>query len=135
MSRTPEGTFTLTEAFGALADPGSGLPYRRTTPEDWWVSDVHAPSYNTWQTCASRTCPFNTSVSEHLNSIRPYYDYAVVMDYNRFPVTKGAGSAFFLHITDGRPTAGCVAIPRSALVKIMRWLDPRQHPRIATGVV
>src|SRR5699024_6315063 len=46
VSRTPEGTFTLTEAFGALADPGSGLPYRRTTPEDWWVSDVHAPGYN-----------------------------------------------------------------------------------------
>ncbi len=30
-SRTPGGTFTLTEAFGRLADSGSALPYRVVT--------------------------------------------------------------------------------------------------------
>lgn len=133
-SRTPLGTFTLTEAFGALANPGTALPYHVTGPNDWWVSDVNAPSYNTMQTCAAAVCPFNTRLAEHLQTVTPYYDYAVVMDVNRSPVVKGGGSAFFLHVTVGRPTAGCVAIDRAALVQIMRWLNPAAHPRIATGI-
>lgn len=133
-SRTPLGTFTLTEAFGRLANPGTTLPYRVTGPNDWWVSDVRAPSYNTWQTCAKASCPFNTRLAEHLQTITPYYDYAVVMDVNRSPVVKGGGSAFFLHVSVGAPTAGCVAINKSTLVQIMRWLKPAAHPRIATGI-
>jgi L,D-peptidoglycan transpeptidase YkuD (ErfK/YbiS/YcfS/YnhG family) len=133
-SRTPLGTFTLTEAFGRLADPGTALPYHQTGPNDWWVSDTRAASYNTMQTCAKTSCPFNTRVSEHLQSITPYYNYAVVMDVNRSPVVPGAGSAFFLHVSVGQPTAGCVAIDSSTLVSIMRWLNPAQHPRIATGI-
>ncbi len=133
-SRTPLGTFTLTEAFGALANPGTALPYHVTGPNDWWVSDVNAPSYNTMQTCAKASCPFNTRLAEHLQTITPYYDYAVVMDVNRSPVVKGGGSAFFLHVTVGRPTEGCIAIDKATLVKIMRWLKPAAHPRIATGI-
>lgn len=133
-ARTPLGTFTLTEAFGALGNPGTALPYRVTGPQDWWVSDTRAATYNTWQTCAKASCPFRTGVSEHLNSIRPYYDYAVVMDVNRSPVVPGNGSAFFLHVSVGKPTAGCVAIDKASLVTIMKWLDPAQHPRIATGI-
>jgi len=131
-TRTPQGTFTLTEAFGRDADPGTALPYHQTRPNDWWVSDVHSPEYNTLQNCVD--CPFDTSVSEHLYYITPYYDYAVVMDVNRWPAVPGDGSAFFLHITDHAPTAGCVAIDRDPLLTIMRWLNPDQHPRIATGV-
>lgn len=133
-SHTPLGTFTMTEAFGTLKDPGTALPYRVTGPNDWWVSDTRAASYNTLQTCRAASCPFNTKVSEHLRFITPYYDYAVVMDVNRSPVVKGAGSAFFLHVSVGEPTAGCVAIDKATLVKIMRWLNPAQHPRIATGI-
>ena len=36
----------------------------------------------------------------------------------------GNGGAFFLHTTDGGPTAGCVAIDDGTLVEIMRWLQP-----------
>jgi L,D-peptidoglycan transpeptidase YkuD (ErfK/YbiS/YcfS/YnhG family) len=36
----------------------------------------------------------------------------------------GAGSAFFLHVSSGRPTAGCVAVPRSNMVDLLRWLKP-----------
>ncbi|MBN9608887.1 MAG: L,D-transpeptidase family protein [Actinobacteria bacterium] len=133
-SRTPLGTFTLTEAFGALANPGTALPYHVTGPNDWWVSDVNAPFYNTMQTCAKASCPFNTRLAEHLQTVTPYYDYAVVMDVNRSPVVKGGGSAFFLHVTVGKPTEGCIAIDKATLVKIMRWLKPAAHPRIATGI-
>jgi L,D-peptidoglycan transpeptidase YkuD (ErfK/YbiS/YcfS/YnhG family) len=38
--------------------------------------------------------------------------------------TPGAGSAFFLHVTNGSATAGCVAIAGGTLTAIMRWLRP-----------
>jgi len=132
-SATPIGSFTLTQAFGHDADPGTALPYRQTTPADWWISEP-GKLYNTEQHCSSN-CPFTQgSPNEHLFYETPYYDYAVVMDYNRFPVHQGAGSAFFLHVSVGAPTAGCVSIDKADLVRILRWLKPSAHPRILIGV-
>lgn len=133
-SRTPAGQFTLTEAFGIAANPGTALPYRKVDGNDWWVSDVRSRLYNTHQRCAPGHCPFNERASERLAAAGAVYAYAVVIDYNRRPVRAGAGSAFFLHVTNGRPTAGCVAIPRANLVWLMRWLRPADHPIISMGV-
>jgi L,D-peptidoglycan transpeptidase YkuD (ErfK/YbiS/YcfS/YnhG family) len=136
-SATPIGSFSLTQAFGRNANPGTGLPYLHTRPSDWWISQA-GPLYNTHQRC-SANCRFNRgSPNEHLYYETPYYNYAVVIDYNtrNAPggVRQGAGSAFFLHVTDGYATAGCVAIPQSKLVPLMRWLTPGAHPRILIGV-
>ncbi|HEY4459675.1 MAG TPA: L,D-transpeptidase family protein [Pseudonocardiaceae bacterium] len=130
----PIGSFTMTQAFGRDSDPGTALPYFQTTPDDWWISEP-GPLYNTHQRCAS-DCAFNTATgnpNEHLYYEIPYYNYAVVIDYNTAnagPVVPGAGSAFFLHVTTGKPTLGCVAIPTAALLPLMRWLNPADHPRI-----
>ncbi|HEY3632412.1 MAG TPA: L,D-transpeptidase family protein [Jatrophihabitantaceae bacterium] len=137
-SATPIGSFTLTQAFGALANPGTGLPYFETDAADWWISQSGS-LYNTHQHCSSG-CSFNTSSNsnsnpnEHLRYETPFYNYAVVIDYNRFPVHQGAGSAFFLHVTDGSATAGCVAISQSKLVSLMKWLAPSTRPRMLIGV-
>lgn len=133
-SRTPDGTYGLTEAFGRDANPGTSLPYSHVTNRDWWVSDVNSSKYNTHQICAASSCPFDTGAGENLYNAGSVYDYAVVMDVNRWPVTPGAGSAFFLHVTNGDSTAGCVAINAGTLVSIMRWLQPSAHPRIAVGI-
>jgi L,D-peptidoglycan transpeptidase YkuD (ErfK/YbiS/YcfS/YnhG family) len=132
-TRTPAGTFTLTEAFGRAGDPGTGLPYRVVDGDDWWVSDVNSPLYNRYAQCAPSTCPFDEAVSENLYATGSVYDHAVVIDYNRGG-TPGAGSGFFLHITNGAPTAGCVAIAAGSLVTLMRWLDPGARPLISIGV-
>jgi L,D-peptidoglycan transpeptidase YkuD (ErfK/YbiS/YcfS/YnhG family) len=136
-SATPMGSFTLTRAFGHKRNPGTNLPYLHTNPADWWISQL-GPLYNTHQRCWSH-CPFiRGAPNEHLYYETPYYNYAVVIDYNtrNAPggVRQGRGSAFFLHVTVGQPTAGCVAIPQARLVSIMRWLAPRKHPRILIGV-
>ncbi|MEP6598023.1 MAG: L,D-transpeptidase family protein [Actinomycetota bacterium] len=131
-SATPIGSFTLTQAFGRATNPGTGLPYFVAGVSDWWVSDTSSSLYNTHQRCTS--CPFDTAASENLYGAGPVYGYAVVIDYNRFPVQNGAGSAFFLHVTDGSATAGCVSIPRDNLVAIMQWLTPSAQPRILIGV-
>jgi L,D-peptidoglycan transpeptidase YkuD (ErfK/YbiS/YcfS/YnhG family) len=132
-TRTPAGTFTLTEAFGRAGDPGTALPYRLVDGDDWWVSDVVSPLYNRHAQCAPSTCPFDEAVSENLAAAGRVYDQAVVIDYNRRG-TPGAGSGFFLHIADGAPTAGCVAIDAGSLVTLMRWLDPGARPLISIGV-
>lgn len=44
--------------------------------------------------------------------------------------TAGLGSAIFLHINIGTPTAGCVTLPVGELLKILRWLNPADSPRI-----
>jgi L,D-peptidoglycan transpeptidase YkuD (ErfK/YbiS/YcfS/YnhG family) len=137
LSATPMGSFSLTRAFGRDADPGGGLPYHQTTPADWWISQyggAYSSIYNTMQTC-SGSCPFTQGdPNEHLYYETPFYNYAVVINYNVSPVVQGAGSAFFLHVTNGTATAGCVSIPQANLVSIMQWLSPSANPRILIGV-
>jgi L,D-peptidoglycan transpeptidase YkuD (ErfK/YbiS/YcfS/YnhG family) len=138
-SATPMGSFTLTQAFGHNSDPGTALPYTHTTPADWWISES-GPLYNTRQRCASGCSFTRGDPNEHLYYETPYYNYAVVIDYNTrnspTGVVQGAGSAFFLHVHPAGTgaTAGCVSIPQSNLISLMRWLRPRAHPRILIGV-
>jgi L,D-peptidoglycan transpeptidase YkuD (ErfK/YbiS/YcfS/YnhG family) len=37
-----------------------------------------------------------------------------VIDYNRSPAVPGKGSAFFLHVSTGKPTTGCVFLPTTS---------------------
>ncbi|MTE17257.1 L,D-transpeptidase family protein [Nocardia aurantiaca] len=129
-TRSPAGIWPLTEAFGIAPNNGTRLPYHQVTPSDWWVSDTNSRYYNTHYTCAPGTCPFNESAGEDLGEAGPAYGHAVVIDYNRSPVVPGAGSAYFLHVGDGHPTAGCIALPASDLDRVMRWLDPARGPVI-----
>jgi L,D-peptidoglycan transpeptidase YkuD (ErfK/YbiS/YcfS/YnhG family) len=131
---TPAGMFTLTEAFGHKTNPGGRLYYRYVAKSNswWWVSDTRSKYYNKPYWCPPAQCPFDTSKGENLGQVGPVYDYAVVMNYNRSPVVPGKGSAFFIHIANTLPTAGCVSTSQPAVLAMMRWLDPKQHPVIIT---
>jgi L,D-peptidoglycan transpeptidase YkuD (ErfK/YbiS/YcfS/YnhG family) len=59
----------------------------------------------------------------------PAYDYAAVIAYNTARV-PGLRSAVFLHVGTGSATAGFVSLPQAELIRILRWLRPRDHPRI-----
>ncbi|WP_228538273.1 L,D-transpeptidase [Nocardia sp. XZ_19_385] len=131
VARTPAGVWALSHAFGNRPGNGTRLPYRQVTPWDWWVGDSRSLLYNMPFLCPPGLCPFNESVSERLGAVGYAYDRAVVMDYNRWPARPGHGSAFFLHVSTGEPTAGCVAIAAPDLDAVMRWLDPAAHPVIA----
>jgi L,D-peptidoglycan transpeptidase YkuD (ErfK/YbiS/YcfS/YnhG family) len=130
LARTPAGVFGLTQAFGNQPSNGTRLPYFQATRADWWNEVSGSPAYNTHVHQAySPGWP-----SENLYTAGAVYSHAVVIDYNRFPVRAGAGSGFFLHVTNGHPTAGCVAIAASSLDYVMRWLNPAAHPVISIGV-
>lgn len=133
-SRTPRGVFALTEAFGLARDPGTALPYTRVGLSHWWVSDVRSAHYNTMRECSpGASCGFRQSRSEQLGAIDAYR-YAIVIDYNRDPVVPGRGSAFFLHVTEGKPTQGCISMSASDMKWLLRWLAPADQPVISINV-
>lgn len=133
-SRTPRGVFGLTDAFGRARDPGTELPYTRVGLSHWWVSDVRSTHYNQMRVCSpGASCGFRQSRSEQLGTIDAYR-YAIVIDYNREPVVPGRGSAFFLHVSEGKPTQGCISMSTSDLKWLLRWLTPADEPIISINI-
>lgn len=146
---TPAGTFALPFAFGRRPNPGARLPYTRLTTWDAWPYNPADPStYNVLQRAQVSWDSYQRNV-EHLWRHGVQYDYVAVMDYNlpREPITTGAdgvrratipantsaGGGIFLHVTDGRTTSGCIAIPLPVMRSLLRWLDPAARPVIVVG--
>lgn len=127
--RTPVGTFGFDQAFGREPNPGTKMPYFQATSQDWWDEDASSPTYNTHVRSASSP----SAITENLYDSGPVYDYAVNIAVNpqRIP---GKVSGIFLHVTDGNPTWGCVAIGRDEMRSLLTWLDPAADPRITIGV-
>lgn len=124
---TPTGIYTLTEAFGINGNPGSGVPYRQLDGSEYWVDDVDSEYYNTMQ-FGDPNGRWNSA--EKLVEFPGYYNYSLVIDYNRWPVIPGKSSAIFLHCDMGIYTYGCVAIPQSNLINLLTWLNPDSNPVI-----
>lgn len=121
---TPMGIYSLDFAFGTAPNPGSGLQYVQVDGDHWWDGDMKSPTYNTMQVCKKAQCPFDTSPDSGTENLDiPEYAHAVVMGVNKARV-PGNGGAFFVHTTDGGPTAGCVAMDDATMVEIIRWLRP-----------
>lgn len=114
-SKTPKGSYSLGFAFGT-SNPGTKLPFRQITPNSYWISNVNDPNYNTWQERET-----SDPADEHLADYAVQYQYAIVINYHN---GVGGGSAFFLHVGNGRPTAGCVSVPKEIMVQFMQRIAP-----------
>ena len=129
---TPIGTFRIGPTmYGNEPNPGVRFRYRRLRCGDWWVEDPRSPAYNTFQhvPCGRRP-PFRTTTPDMSKSPQAY-PYLAVVEFNMHPVVPGRGSGIFLHAQTGGPTNGCISLPRSDLVRVLRWLRPEAAPRIA----
>lgn len=122
---TPTGIYTLTEAFGINSNPGSGITYRQLDGTEYWVDDENSQYYNTMQFGEPNG---RWASAEKLIDYTGYYNYSLVIDYNRWPVVPGKSSAIFIHCDMGIYTYGCVAIPQKNLVNILKRLDPAKNP-------
>lgn len=118
-SRTPKGSYSLGFAFGTGGNPGTSLPYRQITNNSYWISDVNSPYYNTWQ-----EGEFGGNGNEHLAGYPIPYRYAITLNYN---AGVGNGSAFFLHCSNGSPTAGCVSVPTDVMLTFMQRIHSGAH--------
>ncbi len=132
---TPTGTYTITEGFGLEAG-GTAMPYHVVTDDDWWVEDPESTFYNSMHGEQGADFPLTESGdrgSEHLVNYPTQYAKALVIDFNRRPATPGRGAGIFLHVNGSGATAGCVSVPRATMDRIMGWITPSGHPRIAIG--
>lgn len=127
--RTPSGVYGFDFFFGVAPDPGVKFPYRRVTNRIVWDDDASSPLYNTWVDLDRQ----QAGAEPEPMFVSPAYDHGAVIAYNT-ERTPGLGSAIFLHVSNGGPTAGCVSLPSGQLVEVLRWLDPSRSPRIALGV-
>ena len=127
---TPAGAFPLVEAFyradRVVPPPQTRLPLHALSPSDGWVDDPADRNYNH---LVSLPYPAHAEAMWLGDAV---YDLLIVIGYNTSPVVRGAGSAIFLHIArpDFSPTAGCIAIERAVLVKLMPLLGPRSSVTI-----
>jgi L,D-peptidoglycan transpeptidase YkuD (ErfK/YbiS/YcfS/YnhG family) len=131
---TPAGAFGfLPTMYGIAPSPGVRYDYHRIVCGDWWVEDPRSPSYNRFRhvPCGAKP-PFRVK-SEDMSRSPTAYRYLAVVAYNTSPVVPGRGSGIFLHVSTGRPTLGCVSLPRARLVAVLRWLRPASKPLIVIG--
>jgi L,D-peptidoglycan transpeptidase YkuD (ErfK/YbiS/YcfS/YnhG family) len=118
---TPAGIFPLASGFyrpDRMGPPHSGLLVRALSPRDAWVDDPADHNYNR---LISLPYPAHT---EQMWLEDAVYDLLVVIRYNMDPVVPGEGSAIFLHIArpDFSPTAGCIAVEKDVLARLMPLL-------------
>ena len=103
--RTPASTTRITASFAATG--GSRIHARRTTTASTtFRAAAGRRSASRTRTCRTRRRRTGTSPSFFF---------------------------FFLHVSSGRPTLGCVALPLSNVLTILRWLRPERKPLIAIG--
>jgi L,D-peptidoglycan transpeptidase YkuD (ErfK/YbiS/YcfS/YnhG family) len=128
---TPVGTYRFGGTmYGTQPNPGVAFAYHRLACGDWWDEDPSSPSYNRFVHVACGARPAFGGGSEALWRITPQYRYFAVIDYNAHPIVAGRGSAIFLHVQAGRRTAGCVSLPESRLLRLLRWLRPGAEIRL-----
>jgi len=129
--KTPSGRYGFEFDFGVLANPGVAVKYRRARSYDWWDDDPSSRNYNEWVDTRYRDPGRNPEPMDN----QPAYNYGAVIAYNTKRVgTPPLGSAIFLHVGTGSSTAGCVSLPQRKLLKVLLWLRPADHPRIAISV-
>jgi len=119
--RTPVGRWPLRGVLlrpGRVDPAGIALPWRWIRASDGWSDDPADPAYN-----RPVRLPRAFSV-ERMMRDDDAYDVVVVLGHNDAPPVPGQGSAIFWHLFEGRPTAGCVAVARADMLRLLPLLAP-----------
>lgn len=119
--RTPEGEWRFVYAFGLREDPGTSFPYIRVDESFYLVDDSSSRFYN--QLVSTKNTVRDWSTAEHIVESAEAYAYALAIDYNKERM-PGLGSGIFLHCEEGRPTAGCIAVPEADMRALMTEIRP-----------
>jgi L,D-peptidoglycan transpeptidase YkuD (ErfK/YbiS/YcfS/YnhG family) len=130
--KAPAGVFDLSRAFGyspQQENQGVKLPYIQLTADVVGVDDAKSKHYN--QIVRLDQAPAKDWDSfETMRRDDGLYEWGAVVDHNASPAMPGAGSCIFLHVWrgPGKPTAGCTAMSKDQIVRLLAWLDPQSKP-------
>jgi L,D-peptidoglycan transpeptidase YkuD (ErfK/YbiS/YcfS/YnhG family) len=141
---TPTGVYDILSGFGRKKNPGTQLTYTAVDRDDVWPYNPRVPStYNVFQDAPRKWKSYGGYV-EYLWDLGMQYNYVAVLDYNlpsgpirtdkrgirrsTTPPNTSRGGGIFLHVDNGRKTAGCIAVKEPVMRDLMRWLDPQKDP-------
>jgi L,D-peptidoglycan transpeptidase YkuD (ErfK/YbiS/YcfS/YnhG family) len=131
--KAPAGVFELSRAFGYAAPQqeiqGVKLPYLHLTADLVGVDDAKSKYYN--QIVRPDEVPSKDwDSAETMRRDDGLYEWGVAVNHNTSPALPGAGSCIFLHVWrgPGKPTAGCTAMSKEDMVRLLGWLDPQSKP-------
>lgn len=118
--KTPAGTFALSDAGGRKANPGSNLPYHRSSA---FEPPARQPGFG--------------------DSMADAFDYVIAVDYNRVPgrspldssrpLGSQRGGGIWLHVDHEGPTHGCVSVPANGVRYLLLHLTREAHPVVVMG--
>jgi L,D-peptidoglycan transpeptidase YkuD (ErfK/YbiS/YcfS/YnhG family) len=147
---TPAGRFRMPASFGRLPDPGAHLRYQHVDRNDWWPYEPRDPAtYNIYQRHRAATTHWRPTYAEHLDDFTVQYTYVIEVDFNlptgvhysrwrrqwvgSRPADTARGGGIFMHVEGDGLTAGCVAMAQPQMRWLLRWVRPRDHPRLVMG--
>ena len=121
---TPRGRFRLKRLWwraDRISRPRTALPVRPIGPADAWSEDPTDRRYNR----PVRRGP--EEAGDRLRRDDALYDLIIEIDHNDRPRIAGRGSAVFIHVARNGflPTAGCVALRRNDLLRLLERLSPQ----------
>ncbi|MFL6819252.1 MAG: L,D-transpeptidase [Bradyrhizobium sp.] len=121
---TPKGTFRPLRLWWRSdrhRRPRTFLPVRAIGPADAWCEDPQSRHYNRPVQRSRDAGGDRLKREDHL------YDFIVEIDHNSSPRVSGRGSAVFLHLARENfgPTAGCVSMTQSAMLRLLARLGPQ----------
>ena len=122
--KTPIGVYTFNKAFGIAKDPGCAIPYTKVTKDLYWSGDQRKGMQYNKMVSIKDYPKLDKKNSEHLIDYTKPYQYCLNISFNK-ECKLGKGSAIFLHCTGNtKYTSGCVSIPKSYMLKVMKNVKP-----------
>lgn len=133
--KTPIGTFNLGKIFGfsnkeKVKDEFNIDNYTQITPTMYWVDDPSSTFYN--KLVDTKEIKKDWQSAEHLCDFPIEYEYGIEIKTNPNNIPN-KGSAIFLHCSNNKPTAGCVAIPKDDIIKLLRFIKGETTIKIVQG--
>ena len=129
---TPKGIFKITKIYyrqDKVKKIKTLIKKIKIRKEMGWCDDPRSIFYNKQIKLPSKFSYERLYRKDHI------YDLLAVLNYNINPVIKNKGSAIFMHIAKKNysPTAGCVALKKKDLIKLLEIIKKNTKIKISSN--
>jgi L,D-peptidoglycan transpeptidase YkuD (ErfK/YbiS/YcfS/YnhG family) len=126
---TPKGIFKITSIYyrpDRIKKISTQLKKIKITKNIGWCDDPKSNFYNKEIKLPNKFSHEKFYRKDNL------YDIIAILNYNTKPIIKNKGSAIFIHIANNnyKPTAGCVGIKKSNLIKLLSIIKKNNKIKI-----
>jgi L,D-peptidoglycan transpeptidase YkuD (ErfK/YbiS/YcfS/YnhG family) len=127
---TPKGIFRITKIYyrhDRIGNLKTLIKKTKIKKNIGWCDDSKSNFYN-----QQIKLPYKFNYEKLYRNDR-IYDLLAVLNYNTNPVVKNKGSAIFIHIARNnyKPTAGCVALKKGDLIKLLQTIKKNTKIKIS----